>query len=175
MGTCERTHLWYPFWTDKTARLDDPRTCAAEPVNEPHFDVRGDDCLLILKPIPGTHFNNLHGDLFASCSRIGFIPQYGKRGSRENGAGGSQHGPSRAGSYSKRHAQFASKRSCVQESEAYALEHRLRSARRTEQVSCGWYRLLRLIDLIRHSLDLTTDSFRNNKLHITLAIPAGSC
>ena len=123
MRACERTHLWYPFWTDKTPHLDDPRTRAAEPINEPHFDVWRDDCLLVLKPITGTHFDNLHGDPFARCSRIGFIPHHWKRGSRKDGTAEGQHSPSRTDSYSKRHSQIASKRSCVQESDACALEH----------------------------------------------------
>jgi hypothetical protein len=35
-----------------------------------------------------------------------------------------------------------------------------------------WWLRLRLIDLIPHSLDLTTGAL-DNKFHITLAIPAG--
>ena len=91
-----RTHLWYPFWTDKAPCFDDLGTRTAEPVNKSYFNIRRDDCLLVLKPIPGTHFNDLHGNPFASCSRIGCIPNHRKRGSRENGAGESQHSPSRA-------------------------------------------------------------------------------
>jgi hypothetical protein len=103
----ENANLWYPFWTDKTPRLDDSRTCAAEPVDEPYFNIRRDDCLLVLKTIPGSNFNDLHRDPFPSCGRIGVIPHHGNRGSQKKGARGSQHGPRRAesrSSYSKRHA-----------------------------------------------------------------------
>jgi len=80
--TSMRPHLWYPLWTDKTPCLDYPRTCAAQSVNEPYFDIRRYDCFLILKPIPGTHFDNFHGNSFASCGRIGALPRHGKRYSR---------------------------------------------------------------------------------------------
>src|SRR5882757_9467131 len=86
------SYLWYPLWTDKTACLDYPRTCAAQPVNEPYFDIRRDDCLLILKPVPRTHFDNFHGNSFASCGGIGALPRHGKGGPR---ARGSKHDLSR--------------------------------------------------------------------------------
>src|SRR6267154_6138221 len=86
------SYLWYPLWTDKTACLDYPRTCAAQPVNEPYSDIRRDDCLLILKPIPGTHFDYFHRNSFASRGRMGALPHHGKRGSRLTG---NTHGLSR--------------------------------------------------------------------------------
>lgn len=110
-----RTHLWYPFWTDKTPYLNDARTCLAEPVDESYFDLRRNDCLLVLKPIPGTNFNDLHRDPFASCGRIGITPHHGKREPRERAVWGSQYGPGRAESYSSYPTRHVSE---ISESEA---------------------------------------------------------
>lgn len=73
------SHLWYPLSTNQTPCLVYPQTYTAQPVNKPCFDVRRDNCLLILKPIPGTHYDNFHGNNFAGGGRIGALPCHGRQ------------------------------------------------------------------------------------------------